>query len=91
MSGDGASAKSRHSQPDSWVMAEHDSGVLLQNFQTKVYCLRSIFLSSEVYFLAQYQYIYAIFIVVLAMAISPNIIYIATVTLLHFHLNFHKQ
>ena len=55
------------------------AGVLLQNFQTKVYCLRSIFLASEVYFLAQYQYICAIFIVVFALALSPNLLYSASV------------
>ena len=54
-------------------------GVLLRNFQTKVYCLRSIFLATEVYFFAQYQYICAIFIVVFAMAISPNLLYSASV------------
>ena len=43
--------------------------MLLQNFQTKVYCLRSIFLALEVYIWAPYQYIYAIFIVVLAIQI----------------------
>ena len=42
-----------------------NAGVLRQNFKKAVYCLRSIILASEVYFLAQYQYIYAIFIVVL--------------------------
>ena len=33
-----------------------NAGVLLQNFQTEVYCLRSMILASEVYFLAPYQY-----------------------------------
>jgi len=45
------------------------TGVLLQNFQTKVYCLKSIFLALKIYILAPYQYIYAIIIVVLAIQI----------------------
>ena len=53
---------------------ELNPGVLLRNFQTEVYCLRSIILAEEVYFLAQYQYICAIFIVVLAMTISPDLL-----------------
>ena len=45
-----------------------NAGVLQENFQTEVYCLRSIIFASEVYFWVQYQYIYAIFIVVLALS-----------------------
>ena len=44
---------------------ELGAGVLRQNFKKAVHCLRSIILASEVYVMAQYQYIYAIFIVVL--------------------------
>ena len=55
-------------------LAAKTQGVLLRNFQTKVYCLRSTFLASEVYFLAQYQYICVIFIVVLAMAIILDLL-----------------
>ena len=45
---------------------DYEAGVLLRNFQTEVYCLRSIILALEVYFLAPYQYNLAIFIVVFA-------------------------